>query len=223
MSERDKPPVKPADAAAPAKTPATAVAEAPGEPFLKRWSRLKREDEAGDAAAAGTERAATADGEALAAEEAAIDPADLPDVESLDKDSDYTVFMQAGVPDELRTLALRKLFMSNPAFAVLDGLNDYDDDYSTWGIVARKITTAYKAGRGYLEDEDLVQIDEAETESEVDADGADVEDIEDDDEDADAVAAGADGEGDAATVETTTAAGDVSDEAKPTKGGKART
>jgi len=155
VAERDKP-----------------AGEAEDEPFLKRWSRLKTDDTVGETAPDALEVA----GEALPVEadpkdgapeetgEASIDPEDLPDIESLDSESDYTVFMQQGVPDELRKLALRKLFLSNPAFAVLDGLNDYDEDYSLLGIAVEKVKTAYVAGRGFLEDKDLVQIDDPDEE-----------------------------------------------------------
>jgi hypothetical protein len=159
MSKRDDNPDKPASVATQDET---------GEPFLKRWSRLKSEE--GSEAAEPATDAITEDGaltethtDTLGEEEVpAIDPADLPDVETLGKDSDYTVFMQAGVPDALRTNALRKLFASNPGLAVLDGLNEYDEDYSKLGIVSQVVKTAYKAGRGFLEDEDLVEIDEVE-------------------------------------------------------------
>jgi len=161
VSEQDKQTGKPA--------PTATHEAASDEPFLKRWSRLKREDEAGvaEAAEAGEGVLVSAEGEAPA-----IDSADLPDIESLDKDSDYTVFMQEGVPDELRSLALRKLFASNPVFSVLDGLNEYDDDYSKLGIVAQTVKTAYKVGRGFLEEDDLVKIDgEEETEVIEDVEG----------------------------------------------------
>jgi hypothetical protein len=188
MSKRDENPDKPAPVA---KQVATQD-EAAGEPFLKRWSRLKsgEEQEAPEAADAigGAEEGTLAEthtgtlaetpAETLGdGETPAIDPADLPDIESLDKDSDYTVFMQEGVPDALRNLALRKLFASNPALAVLDGLNDYDEDYSKLGIVTQTVKTAYKVGRGFLEDEDLVNIDEVDETEEMD-DGEDGEEVE---------------------------------------------
>lgn len=55
-------------------------------------------------------------------------PADLelPDIDSLDGESDFSVFMRDGVPEDLRRLALRKLWASDPVYANLDGLNDYD-------------------------------------------------------------------------------------------------
>jgi Protein of unknown function (DUF3306) len=158
VSERDKTPEKPA--------PAVATEEAQGEPFLKRWSRLKQGEEGAEVAGGGDGEKALVASEGEAPE---IDPADLPDIESLDKDSDYTPFMQEGVPEALRTLALRQLFFSDPALAVLDGLNDYDEDFSMLGIVAQKVRTAYKAGRGFLEDDDLVDIGEADETEEVEA------------------------------------------------------
>ena len=104
------------------------------EAFLRRWSRRKIEDgpadeappDAGlpeDSTAIASENAADAD-----AESAAV-VADLPDIETLDKDSDYTGFLRDGVPEELKKLALRKLWLSDPVLANLDGLNDYDEDF----------------------------------------------------------------------------------------------
>ncbi len=83
-----------------------------------------------------------------------IAPEDLPDVESLEKDSDYTPFMQTGVPEWLRRKALRKLWLSDPVLANLDGLNDYDEDYSAIGMVAQEIASRYQPGRGYRDEEE---------------------------------------------------------------------
>lgn len=103
------------------------------EAFLSRWSRRKRVDGADPADAAPAEPAAAtpAEGERTEATPETADqtPPDLPDIDSLDKDSDYTVFLQKGVPEELKTLALRKLWRSDPVFARIDGLDDYDDNY----------------------------------------------------------------------------------------------
>jgi hypothetical protein len=55
--------------------------------------------------------------------------ADMPALESLNEDSDYSGFMSAGVSDKLRNLALRKLFMA-PVFNIRDGLDEYDEDYT---------------------------------------------------------------------------------------------
>ena len=103
------------------------------ERFPGRWSRLKQEartplpaDEPQTANLPVPEGA-----EPPAEDTPTIAAEDLPDVESLDKDSDYTPFMQEGVPEALKKLALRALWRSDPVLANLDGLNDYDEDYKT--------------------------------------------------------------------------------------------
>ena len=59
------------------------------------------------------------------------DPApELPDIETLEKDSDYTPFLAEGVPEAIKKLALRKLWASDPVLANIDGLNDYDEDFT---------------------------------------------------------------------------------------------
>ena len=128
--------------------------------FLRRWSRRKAE--ARTAATAATD-APSGQGERAPASreqpsepeksaEAAIDPKDLPDIESLDASSDFTVFMRPGVPEHLRTLALRKLWRSDPVFSKLDGLVEYGEDYSIASWPKDAIKTAYKVGRGFLEE-----------------------------------------------------------------------
>jgi len=69
--------------------------------------------------------------EALNDEERAIAAEmNLPDIDTLEEESDFRVFMSDGVPDKLRRLALRKLWSSNPLFGFRDGLNDYDEDFT---------------------------------------------------------------------------------------------
>ena len=72
----------------------------------------------------------------------------LPSIEELKEDSDYTVFMREGVPEELRRLALRKLWRSNPFFGFRDGLDDYDEDYTMIGMVAQKVATVFDPEKG---------------------------------------------------------------------------
>ncbi len=155
------------------------MAERDEDGFLERWSRRKRGE--GSSGAPETETAEAApeaagpsggrsgpppvrahptagDRPPSEADSDAGDPeviAKLPDLDSLTEDSDFTAFLQDGVPDALRRQALRRLWRLNPIFANLDGLNDYDEDYSALGIVAENIKTIYKVGKGYLdEDED---------------------------------------------------------------------
>jgi hypothetical protein len=55
-----------------------------------------------------------------------VDIESLPDIETLTYESDFSMFLREGVPERLKQAALRKLWLSNPVFANLDGLNDYD-------------------------------------------------------------------------------------------------
>lgn len=104
------------------------------ESFLGRWSRLKRK-RALDEAEAGTpaERTEEGEGSAPAAEPDPVDASELPPVESLGPGSDFSVFMRAGVPKELRLQALRKLWVSDPDFLNYKTLADYDWDYNAPG------------------------------------------------------------------------------------------
>ncbi|MGB7183155.1 MAG: DUF3306 domain-containing protein [Burkholderiaceae bacterium] len=56
---------------------------------------------------------------------------ELPSLESLNEDSDYSPFMGPNVSKEIRNLALRKLF-SSPIYNITDGLDDYDEDFTTF-------------------------------------------------------------------------------------------
>lgn len=68
--------------------------------------------------------------EALA-EEPVLTDADMPAIESLTEDSNFGQFMSPGVSDELRNLALRKMYKA-PFFNIRDGLDEYDEDFTTF-------------------------------------------------------------------------------------------
>jgi hypothetical protein len=65
------------------------------------------------------------------AEEPVLTDADMPAIESLTEDSDFGQFMSSGVSDELRNLALRKMYKA-PFFNIRDGLDEYDEDYTSF-------------------------------------------------------------------------------------------
>lgn len=102
----------------------------------------------------------------------AFDVSKLPDIDSLGPGSDFSPFMQAGVPSALKTKALRKLWRVKPELANLDGLLDYGEDLTGSFKVVDHLKTAYEVGRGFLrdqenddpekvtEDDDLKEIDE---------------------------------------------------------------
>jgi len=81
------------------------------EAFLSRWSRLKRQQPE----------------EAKPVETPA--PANLPPVEKLTPESDVSGFMHPKVKDELRRLALKKLF-SDPHFNIPDPFEPFSGDWN---------------------------------------------------------------------------------------------
>jgi hypothetical protein len=85
----------------------------------------------------------------------------LPPVEELTAESDYTVFLAEKVPEAIKRAALRKLWRSDPVLANLDGLNDYDEDYNLASSLITTVQSAYKAGKGYVEEaeEKLSQVE----------------------------------------------------------------
>ncbi|MDH3219562.1 MAG: DUF3306 domain-containing protein [Gammaproteobacteria bacterium] len=115
------------------------------ESVLSRWSRRKHEaDKALQPAPESAAPPETATAQAPPQVEAAAQPvltdADMPAVESLDESSDFSGFMSAGVSDELRNLALRKLFGA-PVFNIRDGLDEYDDDYTSFEKLGDIVTS----------------------------------------------------------------------------------
>lgn len=105
-----------------------AAAEA-GEPFLERWSRRKRQAGSGDGQPEEHAPPAVAKAAAQDAEQEPAAAPELPDIDSLDENSDYSAFLAPGVDESLRQRALRKLFRS-PKFNVCDGLDDYCEDFT---------------------------------------------------------------------------------------------
>lgn len=71
----------------------------------------------------------------------------LPPIEALNKDSDFTPFLAKNVPDFLRRKALKVLWRSDPVLANLDGLNDYDGDYGMAAVIAEALEMTRDAER----------------------------------------------------------------------------
>jgi hypothetical protein len=133
-----------------------------GETLLGRWSRRKRSGAAGTGAdelplppaeqdpdqRPEHEQSSAVQAEPTAsvpacAEDAGSVPvltdADMPPLDSIAADGDYSGFMSPGVSEGLRNKALRRLFMS-AQFNVLDGLDDYDDDFTTYEALGDIVT-----------------------------------------------------------------------------------
>lgn len=122
----------------------------PDDTFLGRWSRKKLEPEI-EQDAVSVEEEGTPPDETLSDQEI-LDQLELPDPDDLKEGDDFAAFMNGAVPDHLRKRALRKLWLSNPALANLDGLVEYGEDYTDAAMVPEVLNTAYKVGRGFLKD-----------------------------------------------------------------------
>ena len=114
--------------------------------FLARWSRRKLEARTGSIDD-GAEVLQTEEPQAVppvaAPPERELTDADMPPLDSLTADSDFTPFMSPGVSDGLRRLALRKLF-SQRSFNITDGLNDYDEDFTQFAGLGNVVTHEMK-------------------------------------------------------------------------------
>lgn len=114
------------------------------EDFLARWSRRKLDARGADTEAPGNEPLAVTPPELPAADpERELTDADMPPIETLGEDSDFSPFLSPGVSDNLRQKALRKLF-SQPAYNITDGLNDYDEDFTQFAGLGSIITHEMK-------------------------------------------------------------------------------
>ena len=118
------------------------------------WSRRKAQVEAEAATEA---RAAEAEAQALREAELAtksdteiLEELNLPDPDTLVQGDDFSAFMARAVPERIRRRALRRLWVSNPLLANLDGLLDYDADYTDKACVVENMKTAYQVGKGML-------------------------------------------------------------------------
>ncbi len=68
---------------------------------------------------------------------------DMPDVETLDGNSDVSGFFSEDVSEKLRKKALKAMFLS-PEFNLRDGLEDYDDDFSIMKPLSEKVAAGLR-------------------------------------------------------------------------------
>jgi hypothetical protein len=71
----------------------------------------------------------------------------LPAIDDLNPDCDFSGFMDKRVPEFLRRQALRKLWLSDPAFSLIDGMHEYGEDYSMMAQLAAG-ASAYRPDEG---------------------------------------------------------------------------
>ena len=112
--------------------------EGDDEDFLSRWSRRKHNQQT-----VGMDEMPDEDPQALVEQDEAPCDEDMPAIETLTEESDYTGFLSPNVSEELRSLALRKLFHS-AAFNVCDELDDYAEDFTSFAKLGNIITCDMK-------------------------------------------------------------------------------
>lgn len=156
------------------------------EGFFRRWSSRKRRARRGEAEesvpAPPSEKAKPDQvGESTESDEPerVLTDADMPAIESLNEDSDYSPFMSPGVSDALRKLALRKMFLSSK-YNFTDGLDDYADDFTKFAPLGNIVTADMRhqmemqaqRAKEKLEEEARTVMDEASTDEGAEADTA---------------------------------------------------
>ena len=125
--------------------------------LLSRWARRKQAVREAEEVEAVEDTEASADVEPETEEEAMAllaerDPELAEEISAFDLDNltyedDFTVFMKTKVPDIIRRKALSKLWLSHPLLANLDGLNEYDEDYTQAADAAEMVRKAFEAAR----------------------------------------------------------------------------
>ncbi len=132
--------------------PKASNSDAKQEDFYSRWSRRKRSH---------SEPTATMPTPEVTTETEYVPPektdADMPPLESLNEGSDFSGFMSPQVSEKLRKAALRKLF-NLPQFNVRDGLDDYDEDFTSFEALGN-VLTADRRHQLELEQEQVMDKD----------------------------------------------------------------
>ena len=117
--------------------------------FVSRWSRRKQHAREQSAVEAEINDDALQSEQAVAEAEPPVPEktdADMPSIESLTDDSSVSDFFSPGVSEQLRKIALRKLF-HGAKFNIRDGLDDYDEDFRNFASLGDIITSDMKHQR----------------------------------------------------------------------------
>lgn len=112
----------------------SSVAEDQGG-FISRWSKMKQATQQ-----PGESRGIDISDNEVTLEAPLLGDEEMPPIESLTEESDYSGFLSEKVSDALRQQALRKLFHS-ASFNVCDGLDDYADDFTSFAKLGSIITS----------------------------------------------------------------------------------
>jgi hypothetical protein len=111
------------------------VSEEKKEAFLQRWSRLKKEE---------------------AKQLPAVEEKPLPQLPPIDKltpESDFSGFMHPKVEDALRRTALKKLFSGDPHFNLPDPFEAYSGDWTGGEPIPQEMLAGLNQARQLLFDD----------------------------------------------------------------------
>ena len=122
--------------------------------FLSRWARRKRISKAGGDPDTAQEDARVDENVLASAvpdtgestrplsesEPEALTDEDMPPVDSIDENTDMSGFFSPKVSEAVKKAALKKFFHS-PAFNIVDGLDDYDDDFTAFAALGDIVTS----------------------------------------------------------------------------------
>ena len=75
----------------------------------------------------------------------------LSNPEEIEDEAGLEAFMENGLPDRLRQMALRRMWRLNPMFRFADEMVEYGENYTDAATVIDGMTTAYQVGKGYLQ------------------------------------------------------------------------
>jgi len=113
------------------------------ESFLGRWSRLKQEQQRAADAPAGPPPVPAGQGAAGGT------PAQLPPLEALTPQSDFSAFMGPNVADALRRAALKKLF-AHPQINVADPFEPFSGDWTVGEAIPEEMLARLQQARAAL-------------------------------------------------------------------------
>ncbi|SDY40734.1 Protein of unknown function [Jannaschia faecimaris] len=94
------------------------------------------------------EQAERAAAQAEMTEAELLESLNLPNPDTAKSGDNIAAFMAKQVPQHIRNRALRSLWRSNPVLACVDGLNDYDGDFTGNGLKDGVLKTSYQVGKG---------------------------------------------------------------------------
>lgn len=138
--------------------------------WAKRRAAVAAEEAAEAEALRAAERAATEADLAARDEAELLAELNLPDPDTLGAGDDFKAFLTDAVPARLKARALRRLWLSNPVLANVDGLVDYGGDFTDAALAVENLQTAYQVGKGMTAHvEELARQAEAEAQAQNEA------------------------------------------------------